>query len=53
MLTSNWYHFFLFQSGARGIHTAAMKGHIPVIKNLLKKGENVDAVTKVNVEIKN
>ena len=24
-----------------------MKGHIPVIKNLLKKGENVDAVTKV------
>ena len=43
----------IFQSGARGIHTAAMKGHIPVIKNLLRKGENVDAVTKVRLYLPN
>ena len=39
---------FLYQSGARGIHTAAMKGHVSVINTLLQKGENVDAVTNVS-----
>ena len=35
------------RNGARGIHTAAMKGHVAVINSLLSKGENVDAVTNV------
>ena len=35
------------QDGARGIHTAAMKGHVSVINTLLNKGENVDATTNV------
>ena len=35
------------RNGARGIHTAAMKGHVAVINTLLNKGENVDAVTNV------
>ena len=35
------------RNGARGIHTAAMKGHVAVINSLLAKGENVDAVTNV------
>ena len=36
------------RNGARGIHTAAMKGHVAVINSLLAKGENVDAVTNVS-----
>ena len=40
--------FFQKKSGARGIHTAAMKGHVSVINTLLQKGENVDAVTNVS-----
>ena len=35
------------RNGARGIHTAAMKGHVAVINSLIQKGENVDAVTNV------
>ncbi len=31
--------------GARGIHTAAMKGHVAVINAILAKGENVDVLT--------
>ena len=38
---------FPCRNGARGIHTAAMKGHVAVINTLLAKGENVDAVTNV------
>ena len=34
--------------GARGIHTAAMRGHIGVINTLVSKGENVDCVTNDN-----
>ena len=37
------------QDGARGIHTAAMKGHVSVINTLLHRGENVDAVTNVSL----
>ena len=37
-----------YQDGARGIHTAAMKGHVSVINTLLNKGENVDATTNVS-----
>ena len=36
----NFSELFLYQSGARGIHTAAMKGHVSVINTLLQKGEN-------------
>lgn len=36
------------RNGARGIHTAAMKGHVSVINSLIAKGENVDAVTNVS-----
>ena len=39
------------RNGARGIHTAAMKGHVAVINTLLTKGENVDAVTNVSITI--
>jgi hypothetical protein len=39
---------FFVQNGARGIHTAAMKGHVAVIQTMLSKGENVDAVTNVS-----
>ena len=39
---------YFFQNGARGIHTAAMKGHVAVINTMLSKGENVDAVTNVS-----
>ena len=37
------------RNGARGIHTAAMKGHVAVINSLIAKGECVDAVTNVSV----
>ena len=36
------------KSGARGIHTAASKGHVAVVNSLIVKGENVDAATNVN-----
>ena len=36
------------QSGARSIHIAARKGHVPVIQTLLLKGEQVDATTNDN-----
>ena len=37
------------KSGARGIHTAASKGHVAVVNSLIVKGENVDAATNVNI----
>ena len=37
------------RNGARGIHAAAMKGHVAVINTLIAKGECVDAVTNVSV----
>ena len=43
-----YFNIFPKKSGARGIHTAAMKGHVSVINTLLQKGENVDAVTNVS-----
>ena len=43
-----FFSIFPCRNGARGIHTAAMKGHVAVINTLLAKGENVDAVTNVN-----
>ena len=49
-----WRHdnnSFAFQNGARGIHTAAMKGHVSVINTLLAKGENVDAATNVMIKM--
>ena len=36
------------KSGARGIHTAAAKGHVAVVNSLIAKGENVDAATNVS-----
>ena len=45
------YNLFVFQNGARGIHTAAMKGHVSVINTLLAKGENVDAATNVIINM--
>ena len=36
------------KSGARGIHTAASKGHVAVVNSLIVKGENVDAATNVS-----
>ena len=36
------------KSGARGIHTAASKGHVAVVNSLILKGENVDAATNVS-----
>ena len=36
------------KSGARGIHTAASKGHVAVVNSLIVKGENVDAATNDN-----
>ena len=40
------------KSGARGIHTAASKGHVAVVNSLIVKGENVDAATNVNITSK-
>ena len=37
------------KSGARGIHTAASKGHVAVVNSLIVKGENVDAATNVKI----
>ena len=37
------------RNGARGIHAAAMKGHVAVINSLIAKGECVDAVTNVSL----
>ena len=37
-----------FRYGARGIHTAAMRGHVAVISTLVEKGEDVDCVTNEN-----
>ena len=39
------------KSGARGIHTAASKGHVAVVNSLIVKGENVDAATNVNISL--
>ena len=39
------------RNGARGIHTAAMKGHVAVINSLIAKGECVDAVTNVSINL--
>ena len=39
------------KSGARGIHTAASKGHVAVVNSLIVKGENVDAATNVSNDI--
>ena len=39
------------KSGARGIHTAAAKGHVAVVNSLLTKGENVDAATNVMTNV--
>ena len=39
------------KSGARGIHTAASKGHVAVVNSLIVKGENVDAATNVLIDI--
>ena len=36
------------KSGARGIHTAASKGHVAVVNSLILKGESVDAATNVS-----
>ena len=47
MIINVFLHFSSCRNGARGIHTAAMKGHVAVINTLLAKGENVDAVTNV------
>lgn len=38
------------KSGARGIHTAASKGHVAVVNSLIVKGENVDAATNVSLK---
>ena len=39
------------KSGARGIHTAASKGHVAVVNSLIVKGENVDAATNVSTKL--
>lgn len=42
-----------FQEGAICLHSAAMRGHVAVIKALLQKGAAVDAKTKVRINCLN
>jgi len=44
------FHCWMFQDGARSIHTAARYGHVGIINTLLQKGEKVDVTTNVSVK---
>ena len=38
---------FLFQNGLNALHLASKEGHINIVTELLKRGANVEAATKV------
>lgn len=39
----------LFQNGLNALHLAAKEGHIAIVTELVKKGANVNAATKVSL----
>ena len=40
----------LFQNGLNALHLASKEGHVNIVTELLKRGANVDAATKVSRE---
>ena len=49
--TLSWHHssFSVLQFGHTSLHSAAIAGHVPVLKTLLNNGAIIDARTKVSV----
>lgn len=39
--------FFSLQNGLNALHLAAKEGHVNVVTELIKRGANVNAATKV------
>ncbi len=47
------FYFCLFQNGLNALHLASKEGHVNIVTELLKRGANVDAATKVSkIQIK-
>ena len=45
---THWLCFvFLLQNGLNALHLAAKEGHVNVVTELLKRGANIEAATKV------
>lgn len=44
-------YIFLFQNGLNALHLASKEGHVPVVLELVKRGANVNAATKVNMTL--
>ena len=42
----NW-NSHMFQNGLNALHLASKEGHINIVTELLKRGANVEAATKV------
>ena len=40
--------FLSFQNGLNALHLASKEGHVNIVTELLKRGANVDAATKVS-----
>lgn len=38
---------FVLQNGLNALHLASKEGHIDIVQELLKRGANVEAATKV------
>ena len=38
---------FIFQNGLNALHLASKEGHVQVVNEMLRRGANVDAATKV------
>lgn len=40
-------YLIFFQNGLNALHLASKEGHVPVVLELVKRGANVNAATKV------
>jgi len=45
------WHICIFQNGLNALHLASKEGHVNVVTELLSRGANIDAATKVSFRL--
>ena len=43
------YDYDVFQNGLNALHLASKEGHVNIVTELLRRGANVEAATKVSI----
>ena len=49
----SWYDVLsdAFQNGLNALHLASKEGHVNIVTELLRRGANVEAATKVSIQL--